>query len=147
MSELDPDCIVFNWECSSGYSTSEFTEGADKVMKLVSYLMRGGHMAMFSDFSLKAFIPNWDEKALGPNPFVKLPGEYSGNAQLKFEPVALKHSPSMQLQSVGALSAGGKCLVHCLRGTITYTINKSVNGNGFYELEVITIAGNVNASE
>lgn len=35
MSELDPDCIVFNWECSSGYSSGSFPEGADKVLKLV----------------------------------------------------------------------------------------------------------------
>lgn len=24
---LDPDCVVFNWECSSSYSEKTFTEG------------------------------------------------------------------------------------------------------------------------
>lgn len=116
-------------------------------MKLVQYLMRGGHMAMFSDFSLKALIPNWSEEVLGPNPFIKLPNEFGGNAQIKFDPVTLKHSPSLQLQSVGALSAGGNCKVHCLGGTIVYTLNKSVTSNGAYLLEVITIANNIPASE
>jgi hypothetical protein len=29
-------------------------------------------MAMFSDFSLKALIAEWDENLMGPNPFVKI---------------------------------------------------------------------------
>jgi hypothetical protein len=29
-------------------------------------------MAMFSDFSLKALIAEWDEHLMGPNPFVKI---------------------------------------------------------------------------
>ena len=45
-----------------------------------------GHMAMFSDFSLKALINNWNEKyGLGPNPFVQT-NEYSGNFVLRFDP-------------------------------------------------------------
>ena len=27
IKELDPDCVVFNWECSSAYSIESFTEG------------------------------------------------------------------------------------------------------------------------
>lgn len=34
------------------------------------------HMAMFSDFSLKALIRDWDSEYLGPNPFKKI-GETS----------------------------------------------------------------------
>ena len=29
-------------------------------------------MAMFSDFSLKALIGDWDDGYLGPNPFLKV---------------------------------------------------------------------------
>lgn len=90
MSQLDPDCTVFNWECSSGYSSGHFPEGAANVLKLVSYLIKKSHMVMFSDFSLKALIPNWDESILGPNPFIKLPNDFGGSAHLKFDPNALK---------------------------------------------------------
>lgn len=90
MSELDPDCTVFNWECSSGYSSGLFPEEAQKVLKLVSCLLKGNHMVMFSDFSLKALIPNWSEPVLGPNPFVRLPGDFGGVAVLQFDPIDLK---------------------------------------------------------
>jgi len=40
-------------------------------------------MVMFSDFSLKALIKQWDNKVLGPNPFVKV-SEYGGNFTLEF---------------------------------------------------------------
>lgn len=69
MSKLDPDCTVFNWECSSGYSGKSFPEGDSKVMRLVDGLLKRRHMVMFSDFSLKALIAKWDDKLLGPNPF------------------------------------------------------------------------------
>lgn len=36
-----------------------------------------GHMTMFSDFSLKALISQWDQKLLGPNPFKKV-AQYGG---------------------------------------------------------------------
>lgn len=48
------DCTVFNWECSSGYASQTFPEGTAQVTKLVSYVITNKHMAMFSDFSLKA---------------------------------------------------------------------------------------------
>jgi len=31
-----------------------------------------GHMAMFSDFSLKALIKEWDSALLGSNPFEQI---------------------------------------------------------------------------
>lgn len=40
-----------------------------------------GHMTMFSDFSLKALIAQWDKKIMGPNPFVKVK-EFGGNFTL-----------------------------------------------------------------
>jgi hypothetical protein len=41
-------------------------------------------MCMFSDFSLKALVKTWDEKLLGPNPFVKI-GETSNEVELRFK--------------------------------------------------------------
>ena len=71
VKKVEPDCVVFNWECSSGYSGKTFPEGNKKVFKFLRILMDKGHMAMFSDFSLKALINSWDEKYnLGPNPFL-----------------------------------------------------------------------------
>ena len=81
-------------------------------------------MAMFSDFSLKALINQWDEKVLGPNPFKKVANEFSETVVLRFEPATLKESPSAQLQSVGDLSEGGKCNVQCAGGTIIYTVTR-----------------------
>jgi len=147
MAELDPDCTVFNWECSSGYSTGIFPEGAENVLKLVSYLLNKGHMVMFSDFSLKALIPNWNAKILGPNPFVRLPGDFGGTALLKFDPIALKESPSAQLQSVGDLSVNGNCNVQCPGGTITYTINRKAADTKTYELQVLTVFNNIQVAQ
>jgi hypothetical protein len=41
-------------------------------------------MAMFSDFSLKALIRNWDKRILGPNPFIKI-GETGSDIRIKFD--------------------------------------------------------------
>lgn len=72
MSLLEPDCVVFNWECSEGYSANRFPEGSAKVMQLVGKILKGQHMDMFSDYSLKALIACWDVSILGPNPFRKM---------------------------------------------------------------------------
>ena len=40
---------------------------------------------MFSDFSLKALIHEWNEEYLGPNPFVKI-GDVSETVELHFDP-------------------------------------------------------------
>lgn len=140
--KLDADCTVFNWECSSGYSNNSFTEGAHLVMKLVGHVIANKHMAMFSDFSLKALIAQWDEKALGPNPFKKMASEFSETVVLKFEPATLKESPSAQLQSVGDLSDGGRCNVHCLGGTIVYSIDQKKTDHNRYRLQILTVAEN-----
>jgi hypothetical protein len=56
---VDKDCVVFNWECCGGYSGKVFGEGADNLFKFLKIIIDKGHMAMFSDFSLKALINNW----------------------------------------------------------------------------------------
>jgi len=72
IKELDPDCVVFNWECSSGYGSKSFPEQEKNVAIFLKLIIDKGFMAMFSDFSLKALVANWKDKwGLGPNPFVQ----------------------------------------------------------------------------
>ena len=63
---------MFNWECSDGYSQEKFPEGNGNLFKFLKMVLDRGHMAMFSDFSLKALINQWDESCLGSNPFKKI---------------------------------------------------------------------------
>jgi hypothetical protein len=86
---VDADCVVFNWECSSGYSNEQFPEGNQKLMSFLKLIIGKGHMAMFSDFSLKALINAWDVSILGINPF-KRTGVFTGVTTLKFKPAVLK---------------------------------------------------------
>lgn len=51
-----------------------FPEGAEHVMKFLKIILDRGHMAMFSDFSLKALIAQWKAEVLGPNPFKQVGG-------------------------------------------------------------------------
>jgi hypothetical protein len=46
-------------------------------------MLNRGHMLMFSDFSLKALVSEWNVSLLGPNPFIKV-NEFTGNVVLKF---------------------------------------------------------------
>jgi hypothetical protein len=46
-------------------------------MKFLKIILDRGHMAMFSDFSLKALIAQWKAEVLGPNPFKQV-GGHSG---------------------------------------------------------------------
>jgi hypothetical protein len=104
-------------------------------------------MVMFSDFSLKAIIPNWNEKILGPNPFIRLPSAFQGFAVLKFGPIALRESPSAQLHSVRDLSVGGTCYVQCRGDTITYTINRKAADSESYEIQILTVITNIAMSK
>jgi hypothetical protein len=79
INEVEPNSVVFNWECSSGYANKIFPEGARKLFTFLKLIIDRGHMAMFSDFALKALIHNWNEEyELGPNPFVQI-GSHGGN--------------------------------------------------------------------
>lgn len=63
INKLSPNCsscIVFNWECSSGFSDQKFRNNGKEVFGLVDLIIKRGHIAMFSDFSLKALINQWD---------------------------------------------------------------------------------------
>lgn len=59
---------------------------------------------MFSDFSLKALINQWNSEILGPNPFVKV-DDTNTDILLKFDKDRLLQSPSSQLQAVANLAA------------------------------------------
>lgn len=70
--ELDPESVLFNWECCSGCLVGQkdytFTN-ASIILKLMQYIIDHKHMMMFSDFAVKALLNVWDEKILGPLPF------------------------------------------------------------------------------
>ena len=123
VKEVDPDCVVLNWECCGGYANKEFGEGADKLFYFLKKVIDRGHMAMFSDFSLKALVKNWKDKyELGPNPFVET-GGHTGNFQVKFSSAVLKECPSAQLQIIGDMVEDGSCNVLAAGGTIVYSVN------------------------
>lgn len=53
-------------------------------MKFLQIILKRGYLAVFSDYSLKALIKNWDSSILGKNPFVNI-GVHSGPALIRFE--------------------------------------------------------------
>lgn len=97
---MDPDCVVFNWECCGHYSSESFGEGNKKLFTFVKRMIDKKFLCMFSDFSLKALVGQWDNSILGPNPFKKV-GETSETVELRFKAGDLKECPSAQLQTVG----------------------------------------------
>ena len=128
--DVGPEAVCFNFECCSGYSTS--FEGMKKIhMELTAFLVKEfGCLVMFSDFSLKALIRDWDATLLGPNPFVNV-AEFSGNLVIHFDCNTLKESPSTQLAVVGNLSdkgdGQGSVLVSTMSSTIAYTITQAAS--------------------
>lgn len=81
---------------------------------------------MFSDFSLKALIKEWDSNVLGVNPFVQV-GETSTPIQLRFNKNQLLRSSSTQLQAAAELSQDDLLTVNVMGGTITYAVDSSIN--------------------
>uniref|UniRef100_A0A6S8CHC9 Uncharacterized protein n=1 Tax=Aplanochytrium stocchinoi TaxID=215587 RepID=A0A6S8CHC9_9STRA len=127
------DAVCFNFECSGGYSDSGFGTYSRHHLELLSFLVKEyGCLTMFSDFSLKALIKDWDTRLLGPNPFVQV-GTFSGSMRLVFEPEKLKNSASAQLETVGGLcdDGNGKGSAECsaMASTIVFTITKKANEN------------------
>lgn len=103
-----------------------------------------GHMCMFSDFSLKALIKGWNQKyELGPNPFVQTDNFHNGQFELRFNNEILKECPSAQLQIVGEMAEGGRCMMHSLEDTIVYCVDKTKLNHNIYSLQVLTIVPNL----
>lgn len=89
-------------------------------------IIKRGFFAMFSDFSLKALIKEWDKDVLGVNPFVQV-GETSTPIQLRFNKNQLLRSSSTQLQAAAELSEDNLITVNVMGGTITYAVDSSIN--------------------
>lgn len=134
---VQPDSVVFNWECCTG-CTQEHFYNSSLVMGLVKRLLDQGHMVMFSDFSLKALIKDWKEDLLGPNPFVKTT-ELNSSFQLRFDPAVLSACPSAQLQKLGELASNGKAELHAMRNTIAFSVKWRKADCSAYKCEVLTV--------
>jgi hypothetical protein len=139
---VQPDSVVFNWECCSGCNEEHFNERCI-VISLVKCLLDRGHMVMFSDFSLKALIKDWREELLGPNPLVKT-GTFSNQFKLRFDPAKLCACPSAQLQKLGELASDGKAELHALSGTIAFSVDWSKADCSAYKCDVLTVMTELN---
>jgi hypothetical protein len=143
IKDLEPDCILFNFECCSGCHQKEYSfPKIPETFKLIKLIIDRGNYMMFSDFTVKALIANWDETLLGKNPFVK-EAECSKSISLYFDPTVLKNCPSAQLQVVGELSSNGEVTIHALGGTIVFSIDQSKLEEDLYDIKILTIATNV----
>lgn len=140
--EVQPDSVVFNWECCSGCCGEHFQDGA-VVMNLVKRILDRGHMVMFSDFSLKALIKEWKNDLLGPNPFIKV-SEFGGTFQLRFDPAMLQECPSAQLQKLGELASDGKADLHAMGGTIAFSVDWTKADCSAYRCQVLTVMAETN---
>merc|ERR1711988_731774 len=136
INAVQPDSVVFNWECCGGCSDSGFTDSSI-VIELVKRILDRGHMVMFSDFSLKALIHDWKEDVLGPHPFLKV-SEFSSNFKLAFDTATISACPSAQLQKLGELASDGKASLHAMGGTIAFTVNWQKADCTAYECKVLT---------
>jgi len=148
VNSVDPDSVVFNWECCGGCGDHGF--GNKKTpMPLFSFLLhKRSFMVMCSDFSLKALIHDWDEKVLGANPLRNV-GTFGTQVILRFDPEKLKGcEDSSQLQVLGELCHdSGRACVHTMASTIAFTVDRSVTSQshldrstGWTELDVLTFA-------
>jgi hypothetical protein len=95
-------------------------------------------MTMFSDFSLKSLMIDWDVKLLGLNPFIRLAESHSF-INLKFKPDVLEKCPSSQLKMVGQLCDKGRASLKALDSTIVFTVNNSKVDASKYQLQILTI--------
>jgi hypothetical protein len=139
--QVQPDSVVFNWECCSGCGSDRFHD-ARIVLELVKHLLDRGHMVMFSDFSLKALIAEWNENLLGPNPFLKV-SEFGGTFQLRFDAEVLKVCSSAQLQKLGELASNGKADLHAMTNTIAFSINWNKADCNAYDCNVLTVMSKI----
>lgn len=136
IGEVDPDCVLVNFECSSNFGDGLLGPSA---MDSIHVMLEAGFFLMFSDFAVKGLISTWSEAALGPNPFLKV-GEFGEGFSLTFDPAALVGSESVQLQNVGRLAEKGICHVHALGGTVAFTIDVAKADTPAYQWELLTLA-------
>jgi hypothetical protein len=142
MRQVDPDSVVFNFECCSSCSDCGFGSGNHSphhavIMPLVSCLVDRQHIVMFGDFSLKGLIHDWNEELLGPNPFLNC-GNTSQTMKLKFDPEILINCCNAQLQNVGRMCESGEAFVNVMGGTIVFNISPEKTDTDRYSTEVLT---------
>jgi hypothetical protein len=124
IQEVDPDCVLFNFECCEGCNDGHIRTKpkCDDVMGMTKYCLDKGYMIMFSDFAVMMLLSIWNESLIGSNPFIQT-DTCSGQIKLEFDPNVLKESPSKQLQMVGNLGDKGYAHVETLGGTIVISYN------------------------
>lgn len=140
INEIEPDCVLFNFECCSGVSCSNQKYSfPDKsaAMKLLDISIKKGYQVMLSDFSVKAFVNDWDEKILGPKCLLNI-GTVDHQIKLRFKPDILKECPSAQLRVVGELAAEGIAVINVMGGTVVIGVDKKHSTNSYYKFEILT---------
>ena len=147
IDKVDPESVVFNFECCGHCSESGFAirDDAHNVMELLQENINRGFMTMFGDFSVKALIATWDPAVLGPAPFDRESRSCSSSMLLAFDSAKLLECPSAQLQNVGKLHEGiNTAELHCLSGTVVFSLKTDLDSqlkkNPAYSYDVLTIA-------
>lgn len=140
ISQVEPESVLFNFECCAFCARKEFRGMRDKLMQFLRALLNRGFMTMFSDFSLKGLISQWDSALLGPNPFHHI-GKCEDHIQLAFDCKDLRNCASAQLRNLGSLFDGiGKATIKCMGNNIIYTLREAREyEHALYAVEVLSI--------
>jgi hypothetical protein len=133
--------VVLNFECCSGCAVKggykSFGSAKSAALRLVKLVCRDkGWLVMFSDYSLRAAITDWDAELLGPLPIEAL-GSCSEKFTLRFDPKTLTECTSTQLNTVGELCTDGSAVVRAMVGTVVYTVVDTSSAP--YSTQVLTI--------
>jgi len=97
--------IVFDWACCDGYGDGTFDQENEFTLKFVRQAMSRGLVCVFSDFSAKALLTQWDPVLLGGECPLELASEcVEGYLTLEFDPHLLRECPFQQLRRLGELS-------------------------------------------
>jgi len=140
---VDPTSVVFQWDCCAlcaGGCCDERGYNAEELGRLVHLILMRGHMATFSDYSLRVLLRDWQEQYLGGNPFVDL-GEFSdtGLVSLFFDPRQLSDCPSVQLRRVGKVCVKGRAEFSFPLGIAAYSVNRRRLDAASYRIEVLSV--------
>lgn len=136
--EVSKQCILFNFECSPLFKCKVSGKfglvSKDSTLNLLKYLIDElkCHI-MFSDYSLKALINDWDTEILGLKPLKEIGkvGELGKTPKEKYEKEIflmtdnIEKSESSQIKVVRLLSKTDKILMNCLRNTIIVGLDAS----------------------
>lgn len=97
--------IVFDWACCDGCGDGSFGLENEFTMKFIRQAMSRGLVCVFSDFSAKALLTQWDPALLSGECPLELSSEcVEGYLTLEFDPQTLRECPFQQLRRLGELS-------------------------------------------